>query len=171
MSRILIAYASKHGATKEIAEAIAEKLRHADHEVDCMPAGKVRDLAAYDALVIGSAVYMKRWRPEARHLLKQNSKALAERPFWVFSSGPCGEKPDPTWSEPPGIIKQAERVGVRGHTIFGGRLPLEPSNFMERAMVKKCPPENRDLRNWDEIRAWAGTIGSAMPATRSAHPA
>jgi menaquinone-dependent protoporphyrinogen oxidase len=122
-------------------------------------------------VVIGSAVYMKRWRPEARRLLKHNSKALAERPFWVFSSGPCGEKPDPSWSEPPSTIRQAEHLDVRDHTVFGGRLPLEPSNFVERAMVRNCPPENRDLRDWDEIRAWAREIGSAIPTAPSAGPA
>lgn len=171
MSRILVTYASKHGATREIAEAIADVLRQADHDVECMPASDVRNLGSFDAVVLGSAVYMKRWRPEARRLLKHNSKALAERPFWVFSSGPCGEKPDPSWSEPASTIKQAERLGVRDHTVFGGRLPLEPSNFVERAMVRNCPPEKRDLRDWDEIRAWGRGIGSAIPAPRSAGPA
>jgi menaquinone-dependent protoporphyrinogen oxidase len=164
MSGILLAYASKHGATREIAEAIADELRNAGHGVDCVAAEDVRDLESYDAVVVGSAVYMKRWRPEARQLLRRNSKELAGRPFWVFSSGPCGEKPDASWSEPSGIIKQAERLGVRGHTVFGGRLPLEPSNFMERAMVGNCPPEHRDLRDWDEIRAWAREIANAVPA-------
>jgi menaquinone-dependent protoporphyrinogen oxidase len=162
MSRILVAYASKHGATAEIAEAVADELRKADHEVDCSSAGDVGDVRTYDAVVVGSAVYMKRWRPEARHLLKRNSKALAERPLWIFSSGPCGEKPDSSWSEPPGIIKQADRLDVRAHTVFGGRLPVEPRNFMERAMVQNCPPEHRDLRDWDEIRAWARDIGNAL---------
>jgi menaquinone-dependent protoporphyrinogen oxidase len=56
MSLILVAYASKHGATQEIAEAIADELRQADHDIDCIPAGHVRDLEPYQAVVIGSAV-------------------------------------------------------------------------------------------------------------------
>ena len=112
--------------------------------------------------MIGSAVYMKRWRPEARRLLKRHAKELADRPFWVFSSGPFGEKPDPSWSEPPRTIERAEHLGVRDHVVFGGRLPLEPSNFMERAMVRDCPPDKRDLRDWDEIRAWAAGIGTEL---------
>jgi menaquinone-dependent protoporphyrinogen oxidase len=162
MSRILVAYASKHGATAEIAEAVADRLRQDGHAVDCVPAGEAAGLDSYDAAVIGSAVYMKRWRPEARQLLKHNAKVLAERPFWVFSSGPCGEKPDPAWAEPPRVIKLAERLGARDHVVFGGRLPLEPGNFMERAMVQNCPPDQRDLRDWDEIRTWAAGIGSEL---------
>ncbi len=164
MSHVLVTYATKHGATAEIARAVADELRDAGHEVECLPVDGVHSLGGYDAAVVGSAVYMKRWRPDARRFLKRQAKALAERPFWIFSSGPCGEKPDPSWSEPRRTIARAERLGVRGHVVFGGRLPIEPSNFMERAMVDACPPENRDLRNWDAIRAWAGEIGIALEA-------
>jgi len=162
MSHVLVAFASKHGATAEIAEAVADQLREQGHGVDCVPAGAVDGLESYDAVVIGSAVYMKRWRPEARRLLKRHRKALAERPFWVFSSGPFGEKPDATWSEPPRVIELAEHLGVRDHVVFGGRLPLEPSNFMVRAMVRDCPADKRDLRDWDEIGAWAAAIGREL---------
>lgn len=162
MSRVLVAYATKHGATAEIAEAVADELRRAGHHVDCLSAEQVSGLDAFDAAVIGSAVYMKRWRPEARRLLRRHAKELAERPFWVFSSGPFGEKPDPSWSEPPRTIERAERLGVRDHVVFGGRLPLEPGNFMERAMVRDCPPDKRDLRDWEAIRSWAAEVGTEL---------
>lgn len=162
MTHVLVAYASKHGATAEIAEAVGAELRQAGHDVDCLSAEKVSSIDANEAAVSGSAVYMKRWLPEARRLLKRHAKELADRPFWVFSSGPFGEKPDPSWSEPPRTIKRAEHLGVRDHVVFGGRLPLEPSNFMERAMVRDCPPDKRDLRDWDEIREWAAAIGREL---------
>ena len=165
MTRVLVAYGSKHGATAEIAEAVADELRHADHEVDCLSAEQVSSIDAYDAAVIGSAVYMKRWRPEARRLLKRHAKALASRPFWVFSSGPFGEKPDPSWSEPPRTIERAKHLGVRDHVVFGGRLPVEPSNFMERSMVRDCPPDKRDLRDWDAIRTWAAEVGTEISSS------
>jgi len=79
MSNVLVAYASKHGATEEIAEAIADELRRAGHSVDCVSAERVTGLASYDAAVIGSAVYMARWRPEARRLLKRAAKELTGR--------------------------------------------------------------------------------------------
>jgi len=164
MSRVLVAYGTKHGATAEIAEAIAEELRRGGHDVDCVGADEASGVDAYDAAVIGSAVYMKRWRSEAKRLLRRESKALAKRPFWIFSSGPFGDNPDPSWSEPRGIVRRAEHLGVREHVVFGGRVPLEPSNFMERSIYEKTPPEHRDLRDWDEIRSWASAIGAELTA-------
>jgi menaquinone-dependent protoporphyrinogen oxidase len=159
---VLVTYGSKHGATAEIAETVADELRARGQSADCLPAGEVRNLDGYDAFVIGSAVYMKRWRSDARRLLKRQAKTLGMRPLWIFSSGPCGDKPDPSWSEPRSVVSQATSLHARDHVVFGGRLPLEPGNFMERAMVDACPPEQRDLRDWDEIRGWAAKIAAEL---------
>jgi menaquinone-dependent protoporphyrinogen oxidase len=161
-TRVLVAFASKHGSTAEIAEAVAGELRRSGLHADCRPAGDVKDLNGYDAVVLGSAVYMKRWQHDARHLLHKHGQELAARAFWIFSSGPFGEHPDPTWAEPPKVVKEAEKLGVRGHVVFGGRLPVEPAGFVEKAMVRNTPPEVADLRDWDEIRSWAAGIAAVL---------
>jgi menaquinone-dependent protoporphyrinogen IX oxidase len=56
----------------------------------------------------------------------------------------------------------AEAVAARGHVVFGGRVPEEPSNFIERSMLQKAKPEHRDLRDWDVIRDWAAGIASQL---------
>lgn len=174
MARVLVAYGTKNGSTAEIAQAIAEELRRHQHEADCVDAGAVGDVAPYDAVVLGSAVYVKRWRREARGLLRRQRRELSEKPVWVFSSGPVGEQKDETkaaqWAEPRRTMAMVERLGAREHVVFGGRVPLEPHNFLERAMLKNTPPEFADRRNWDEIRAWGAKIaaelsGSARPAS------
>ena len=65
VTSVLVAYASKRGSTAEIAEAIAEALRQSGVSVDCIEAGKVGSVEPYDAVVLGSAVYIKRWRGDA----------------------------------------------------------------------------------------------------------
>lgn len=168
--KLLVAYASKRGSTAEIAEAVADQARQAGLDVDCVESGEVADLSPYDAVIVGSAVYMKRWRGDARRFLRRHRKALAAMPFWVFSSGPTGDpaKEDPRWSEPPGIVKRAERLGVREHVVFGGRMPVDPQGPIEKAMVEGTPAEFRDRRDWEEIRGWAGRVarelGGAAPA-------
>jgi menaquinone-dependent protoporphyrinogen oxidase len=170
VTHVLVAYGSKHGATAEIADAIAQELRGAGLDADCRPAGEVRGLDGYDALVLGSAVYAKRWRREARRLLARNRSAIAARPLWIFSSGPCGKDPDAAWSEPARVVARAQALGARDHVVFGGRLPLEPANFVERSMIQQTPPEYRDLRDWEQIRAWAGGIARALRAEPSGEP-
>jgi menaquinone-dependent protoporphyrinogen oxidase len=164
--KVLVAYASKRGSTAEIAEAVAATLAESGFEVDCEEATSVRSLEPYDALVLGSAVYMKRWRGDARRFLRRNRRALAKLPFWVFSSGPVGDPAEdrPEWTEPSKIVASTERLGARGHVVFGGRLPAEPKGKIESAMVIGVPPEFRDRRDWDEIRAWAKTVAQELSA-------
>ena len=142
MAKALVAYASKRGSTAEIAEAVAMTLREAKLSVDCVPVDQVGDLAPYDAVVLGSAVYMKRWRGDAKHFLRKHGKALASLPFWVFSSGPVGDPADddPDWLEPPRILGQVEELGVRDHVVFGGTLPDEGGGFMAKSMARAWRP-------------------------------
>jgi menaquinone-dependent protoporphyrinogen oxidase len=167
---VLVAYASKRGSTEEIALAVADTLRDGGLDVDCLRASDVGDLDRYDAVVIGSAVYTRRWRGDARRFLRHHGKALARRPFWVFSSGPVGEpaEDNPAWLEPRKTIAEAERLGARAHVVFGGRVPADPHGPLERAMVDNCPPAYRDRRDWNEIRAWAARVAlelrAAVPA-------
>jgi menaquinone-dependent protoporphyrinogen oxidase len=164
---VLVAYASKRGSTAEIAAAIAESLRQSGLSVECVAAGKVDSVESYDAVVLGSAVYIRRWRGDAKHFLRKHDKELSQRPFWVFSSGPVGDpksEVDPSWLEPPKAIEEVARLGARGHVVFGGRLPPNPRGPIEHAMVKNTPPEYRDRRDWEEIRAWAARIASELHA-------
>jgi len=165
MTRVLVVHASKHGSTAEIAAAIAEGLRDAGLDVDCERAAAVGSLDGYDAVVLGSAVYAKHWQGDAKHFLRAHADELARLPFWVFSSGPVGDPdktPDPSWLEPPRIIRRAEQLGVRDHVVFGGRIPAAAHGPIERAVVKNTPAEYADRRDWGEIRAWARRIASEL---------
>ncbi|MGN6275337.1 MAG: flavodoxin domain-containing protein [Solirubrobacterales bacterium] len=166
---ILVAYASKRGSTAEIAETVAATLRRAGLGVDLESVETVKSLEPYDAVVLGSAVYMKRWRGDARHFLKKHRKALRQMPFWVFSSGPVGDpgNDNPTWTEPPKLAEKIEEMGGRGHVVFGGSLPLQPRGMLERAMVEGTPKQYRDRRDWTEIREWAVQVASVLVAVPS----
>jgi menaquinone-dependent protoporphyrinogen oxidase len=124
----------------------------------------VRNLDRYDAVVLGSAVYMKRWQGDARHFLRKHRKSLRQKPFWVFSSGPVGDpaKDNPDWIEPPKLAEKVEDLGGRSHAVFGGCLPAEPKGMMEKAMVDGVPKEYRDRRDWAQIREWAHQISADL---------
>jgi menaquinone-dependent protoporphyrinogen oxidase len=175
MTRVLVAFATKHHSTAEIAEAIAARLRDRGLDTDCRDAGAA-STDGYDAVVLGSAVYMGRWRREARRFLKHERRRLADLPFWVFSSGPVGEpggdpEKDAKWLEPGAVMELVESLGAREHVIFGGRVPEDPGGFVEKAMSRNTPPELQDLRDWDVIRRWADTIADALSGPMQEPPA
>ncbi len=167
--QVLVAYATKHGATAEIAEAIAKALSAAGLDVDLQRARHVRSLERYRAVVLGSAVYAGRWRRDALRLLQRPD--LGKREVWLFSSGPVGEdKGDPEqlerWTKPPRVQQIAEGIGVHEHLVFGGMV-ADNAGFISKKMARKIPPELRDRRDWGAIEAWAQSIA----ATLSGHPA
>src|SRR5688500_8454366 len=89
-SRILVAYASRHGATREIAERIAATLTVARQEATALSVEDAADLSTFDAIVIGGATYYGSWLKEAAAFVRRNQLVLATRPVWLFSSGPLG---------------------------------------------------------------------------------
>ena len=160
---VLVVYASKHSSTAEIAERIATAMRSAGCDAEARPAGEVDDLSGYAAVVLGSAVYAKRWQRDASAFARRHSAALRGMPVWLFSSGPFGAPEDhPTASTPHVAETLAKKLGAREHVMLGGRVPPDPGNFVERAMLKSTPPEKRDARDWPAIGAWARGVAEEV---------
>jgi menaquinone-dependent protoporphyrinogen oxidase len=164
--QVLVVYATKYGATAEIAEKIGQVLREAGLRADVQPAGRVSDLTPYQAVVLGSAVYIGQWQKKAANFLKANQKALAERPVWLFSSGPTGQGDPATltqgWRFPKGLQPIADRIRPRDIAIFHGHANVEKMNFLEKWMVKNVKASIGDFRDWAAITAWATTIANAL---------
>ncbi len=160
--QILVAYATKHGATAEIAEKIGEVLRQEGLEAEVLPADRAGDPSAYGAVVLGSAVYIGQWRKEAAKFLEANEAALSGKPVWIFSSGPTGEG-DPVelmqgWRFPGKLQPIADRIGVRDLAAFHGALDANKLNFFEKFLIKNVKSPLGDFRDWEAITAWATAI-------------
>ena len=158
---VLVAYASRHASTRGIAERIAARLRERGHEVDVMPVDQVRDVAPYEGVVVGSAIYYGRWMQPAAEFVRRNGAALAERPVWLFSSGPLGAQPG---EEPAQVGEMRQVLRPRGHRVFCGALDRGRLGFAERLMVRAVKAPYGDYRRWDEIDEWAETIASQLGA-------
>ena len=164
--RVLVAYATKYGATAEIGEKIGQVLRRTGLDVDVLAVDRVNDLTPYNAVVLGSAFYMGRWRKEATKFLKNNEKVLAERPVWLFSSGPTGEgdamELTDGWHFPKGLQPIADRIKPRDIAIFHGAIELEKLNFFEKWIIKKVKAPLGDFRDWNVITTWATAIAEEL---------
>ena len=164
--KVLVAYATKYGATKEIAERMGEVLGQAGVQADVQPAERVKDLDPYKAVVLGSAVYAGSWRKEAVAFLEAHEKALAQRPAWIFSSGPTGNA-DPVaimkgWRFPEAQRPIADRIKPREIVMFHGVLDIKRMSFAERTIIKGMKAPTGDFRDWTAITAWAQGIAAAL---------
>jgi len=168
MTDVLVAYATKMGSTKEIAEAIGERLRAAGHEVTVLDAAQVRSVEHHGALVLGSGLYAGRWRREAVKLLKRNEKLLVDRPTWLFHSGPLGKELTPQQA-PRKVREIAARIGADEPVTFPGRLTAQTATgFIAKKMAQG--DMGGDFRDFDEIRAWADRVAGQLAAVGSPVP-
>lgn len=172
---VLVAYASRHGATAGIAERIAQRLRSAGFDTTCNSVTEVGGVDGYDAFVIGSAAYLFHWLKDATRFVKRNREILASRPVWFFSSGPLGtdlvddKGQDVFESSRPKEFEELEPlVDIQGdHVFFGAWDPdAEPMGLAERFVrlmpaTKDALPTG-DFRDWDAIDAWADEIGARL---------
>jgi len=165
-NQVLVAYATKYGSTAEIAERIGQVLRKEGLGIDIMDVDRANNIAPYKAIVLGSAVYMGRWRKEAAKFLKANEKVLTERPVWLFSSGPTGQGDAIElmhgWSIPKSLKATVERIQPKDITVFHGALELDKLNFFERWIIKKVKAPVGDFRDWNAITSWAAAIANEL---------
>lgn len=154
---ILVAYATKKGSTREVAEAIAVTLAEQGHGVDVRAADEVRTLDAYSGVVLGGALYTGRWHGDARDFLERHWNALERMPLAVYAMGPKTlEEADVAGSRDQldAALAKTPTVTPTLVAIFGG--VVDPKNLRF--------PFNRltasDARGWDAIRRFAEQAAS-----------
>jgi menaquinone-dependent protoporphyrinogen oxidase len=165
---VIIVAGSKHGSTRAIAEVVGHELRNSGLEVSIVDAdADAISLDGYDAAVIGSAVYVGRWMRGARAFLQANRASLQSMPVWLFSSGPLRDGPEQP-DDLADVRAFADDVHARDHRVFAGKLDRADLSLAERAAVRIVHAPYGDMREWDEIRAWAQSIVAALIAPLSA---
>ncbi|GAT63619.1 flavodoxin domain-containing protein [Paludibacter jiangxiensis] len=164
--KVLVAYASKYGATEEIAERIGLILSQSGLLVDVLPVYDTASLEPYQAIVMGCAVYFGQWRRPAIKFLKNNKRELADKDVWLFSSGPTG-KGNPVeimkgWKYPPTLQLVMSTIKPHDIALFHGQLSLDKMNVFERFIISKIKAPVGDFREWDVIEEWAKNIAQQL---------
>jgi menaquinone-dependent protoporphyrinogen oxidase len=163
---ILVAYASKHGATEGIARHIAERLTERGEQAHARSVTQIGALDDPEAVVLGSAVYAGSWRKEAVDFVEHHGDELARIPVWLFSSGPLGDHVVDEEEQPKQLAEIRERISPRGHQMFFGALDRSKLSFGERMIVKAVRAPDGDYRNWEDISAWTDGIAVSLHAGR-----
>lgn len=152
---VLIVYASKHGSTEQVARGIGEVLRSRGLTTKVEPARDIKDLSGFRAVLLGGSIYMGRWHHDARTFLRRHRRTLERLPFAVFALGPGKDTPKDFESSRHQLEHALERfpeLEPRATEVFGGVIDPEKLRFPFSHM------EGVDLRDWQEIRAWAAEL-------------
>ncbi len=159
--RILVAYASQHGATAGVADAIGKQLADAGVAVDVRRVQEVSDLSPYRAAVVGSAIHSGKWLPEAMDFVQAHQSELSRMPTAVFLvCGMLGSPTTPYRSQVAGWLAPV-RALVRpvAEGLFAGAILYKNYRFFEglgmRIFVATIKAQEGDYRDWPAIRAWA----------------
>ena len=161
--RVLVTAATRHDATQEIAAAIGAGLTRREVDADVREITTIRDLEGYDAVVLGSAVYVGRWMRPALGFVATHRAALRARPVWLFSSGPLGPPTQPVpVTDPADLAEVVEMSGARAHRLFPGRLDRERLGAAERMLVRAAGAPYGDERDWEAIDAYAAEIAACL---------
>lgn len=161
--RVLVTAASRHGSTAEIASTIGRLLTDERIDVEVVAPEDVTTLEGFDAVVLGSGVYMGHWLQPATAFVDRLGDALVQRSVWLFSSGPLGEPPKPAGG-PVDITAIEAATRAVEHRVFPGRLAKSELGFGEKLVVAGVRAPYGDFRPWAEIAGWAQGIARTLQA-------
>jgi menaquinone-dependent protoporphyrinogen oxidase len=167
---VLVAFASKHGSTKGIAQAIGGAMHSHGCRVRVMPAGNVRSVDDFDVVIIGSAIYHDHWLWEGSRLLRRVRKELAGKPTWLFSSGPIGgtiqgealiaDGCGGGVTAPAALLPALDGLVVLDHAMFAGRVDERAGGLLERGVPRG------DWRNFRQVSDWGHMVGDEVASAR-----
>jgi menaquinone-dependent protoporphyrinogen oxidase len=155
--KILVAYASVSGSTREVAQAIAEVLAGDGVSVEVQPVNTIMSVADYGAIVLGSSIRVGKWLPEAIDFLEDYQESMAHIPVAYFTT--CLTMVNDTkdnrrtvlaYMEP--VRHQSPEIEPVGLGLFAGSLDPQRQLFMQ------VEGPQGDYRDWEAIRAWAAEI-------------
>jgi menaquinone-dependent protoporphyrinogen oxidase len=170
---VCVVYASRHGATREIAERIGGAMRDEGFDAAVTPVAEARPGAPCEAYIVGSAVYIGSWLGEATEFVRRNAPILRSRPVWLFTSGPLGTdhvdaEGRSVLEDPKGVAELAAAIGARGTKVFFGAFdPTQRPRSMSERLVRMMPASKSllpagDFRDWVAIDGWARTVAAEL---------
>ena len=161
--RVLVTYASKMGSTQEIAEAIGREFETYGIDVIIAPCADDISPEGFDGVIIGSAIYTRRWVKAATKYLKRHAPELDRHRTWLFHSGPCGEgASEEQVRAPKAVARVIAAHGLSEPATFGGRLDVDHAIGPVSRWMSAEGPLSGDFRDWDRIRAWAVEIAHQL---------
>lgn len=155
--RVLVTYATRAGSTAEVAAAIGESIAARGDSVDVKSVDQVPNVEGYEVVVIGSAVRMGKWLPEAVRFVERNQAALAKVPVALFTIHMLNTgDDDASRTAREGYLAVVRPLlGGAEEVFFAGAMDLSRLSFLDRSIARMVGATDEDRRDWGAIRGWS----------------
>ena len=186
MSKALIVYGTRYGATTGTSEIIADTLRQEGFEVRVVDAkkDKVHSVIEFDLIIVGSGIQMGKWTKEPEEFLKKYQNELSTKKVALFVS--CGSvNPLSEGEQKNKEMDDAKRKYLEDKSVeynlkpvalgfFGGCYDFNKMSWFFRKTLSSIKPKLEgagykesktgvyDLRDLDDIRGWAREVAKMV---------
>ena len=186
MSKALIVYGTRYGATADTSEVIGDVLRQKGFEVRVIEAKmeKVRSISEFELIIVGSGIRMGRWTKEPDKFLGKFQKDLSKKKLALFVC--CGGAHPLTEGEEKGKeMEEAKRKYLEDKAteynlnpialgFFGGIYNFNKMSWflrktmsgvksqLEEAGYKETKSGIYDTRNLNTIHNWAKEVAKMV---------
>jgi len=173
--KALVAFGTRYGSTKDVAEEIADVLRTEGYGADVLDLrNKVKEVGGYDLIVVGSGIIAGSWSKDAQRFLGRKGAEMNTKRVAMFAC--CSdafispEKKDDSRKRYLTDVAQKHGLEPFSSELFGGVIDFDNYGFLVKALMKKVgvkraleekgedPEGSVDLRDWDTIRQWARSL-------------
>jgi len=169
-AKVLIAFATHYGRTFKIAESLAQTLCEDGYQVDIRFAKNVTedDLAGYDAVVLGSCIYIERWHEDAIAFLEKYQSALSQKKvayYCVCALMGMDMEDAAALVEEHYILPMYERfpdIAPVDVTAFGGAINYRILLPRDWIMLRLMFMPGGDWTDWEAVSAWADKLSGLL---------
>jgi menaquinone-dependent protoporphyrinogen oxidase len=186
MTKALIVYGTRYGATELTANEIADVFRQEglDTKAVNLKDEKVKDITDYDLVVVGSGIKIKKWTKEPEQFLKKFQKELANKKTAIFiccgAKYPLDEKADVEteleYARKTHLEEKAAKYNLQpiAFGLFGGVYNFNKMSWffkktlsaikpqLEAAGIPETEPGLYDTRDKNTIRNWAKEVAQKV---------
>jgi menaquinone-dependent protoporphyrinogen oxidase len=163
LTKVLVAFATRFGSTREIVSSIVHELNSAGVEAHGAEATSALNLDDYDAFVIGSPLYSGKWLAAAGMFAAISSERIGGKPVALFSVGTLGlNNRERGELEHQDFIKNladvAPKLNIISDALFDGYFERSNLPWFLRIVDQFAPTPQGDHRDWKAIQAWTKSL-------------
>lgn len=163
LTRVLVAFATRFGSTREIVSAMVHELNSAGLDAHGVETTSSLNPDDYDAFVIGSPIYGGHWLAAAGMFASITSERIDGKPVALFSVGTLGvsnwkgaEKEHQDFIT--GLTEVAPKLNIVSNALFKGYFERSNLPWYLRIVDRFAPTPQGDHRNWQVIKSWTKSL-------------